>query len=216
MWTEADDKEGQYGKLYRFTAKTTLAEEYKIRPPRQDIWPHWGEGVPTKLSRELGCEPFFLGKVHHKYTSYYETLEFVWSRPYTFSELSGNKYNYPNHSSGVYCVFAPNRFIERSCGRDPTGTLYLGCAGTKRNWSNLRTRIKQIVRGGHHAVDNAHYHDLICKIYPAESLAVQWSYMGKRKTLKGEVEPSALLAETWLLACYRDSFGEYPPWNEKG
>lgn len=214
MWTEADDKEFKYGRKYCFTAKDTRVEEYKIRPP--DVWPVWNEGVPTKLRRRLGCDPFTFKENHHKYATYYVTLEFVWSSPHMFSELRGNGYNYPNHSGGVYRVFAPNRVIERSCGSDLTGTLYLGRAGTGRNWSNLRTRVKQIIRGGHHAVDNAHFHELIKRFYPEEALAVQWSYMGNRKTLKGEVEHSALLGETWLLACYRDSFGEYPPWNEKG
>jgi hypothetical protein len=54
VWTEEDDKvdeKMQYGRWGRYTAKTTLAEEYKVHPPV--IWPHWSEGVPTKLRRKL-------------------------------------------------------------------------------------------------------------------------------------------------------------------
>jgi hypothetical protein len=40
--------------------------------------------------------------------------------------------------------------------------------------------------------------------------------MGQRKNYKGEAESAAILDETWLLDCYYDSFGEYPPWNQKG
>jgi hypothetical protein len=65
VWTETDDEGIEYGKLYAFTAKTTLAEEYKIRPPRQDIWPHWSEGVPTKLRGAVGSEAFVLGRVSY-------------------------------------------------------------------------------------------------------------------------------------------------------
>ena len=155
VWTEADDKEIKYGKLYGFTAKTVLAEEYKIRPPRQDIWPHWVKGVPSKLSRQLGREAFVVGRVTHKYRPYHETVEFSWNWPYSFADLRRNKRLLPNHSSGVYRIFVPSKFIDRCCGRDPTGTLYLGRAGTRRNRSNLRTRIKSIIGGGHHAVDNA-------------------------------------------------------------
>jgi hypothetical protein len=57
---------------------------------------------------------------------------------------------------------------------------------------------------------------MIQKMFPWQSLAVQWAYMGERTDYKGDSVPAALLGETWLLACYHDSFGEYPPWNQKG
>jgi len=49
------------------------------------------------------------------------------------------------------------------------------------------------------------------EIFPAETLAVQWAYFGKRILLNGKAEPAAELAEIWLPANHRDSFGEYPP-----
>jgi hypothetical protein len=216
VWTEKDDTEIEYGKLCSYTAKDILAEEYKVHPPIGKVWPHWSEGVPIKLRRELGSPRFVEGNVRHEYRAYYDSLDFVWSRSYTVPELRGNKGLYPNHSGGVYRLFAPNRPIDRCCGKDPTGTLYLGYAGTKRNWSNLRTRIKSIVSGDHHAVSNVHFNIAVQRAFPRNSLAVQWTYFGDRVNYKGETEPAAILAEAWLLACYHDSFGEYPPWNQKG
>ena len=67
MWTEKDDKEIEYGKLYSYTAKETLAEEYKVHPPVRNIWPHWSDGVPIKLRRQLGSPRFVVEKVRHEY-----------------------------------------------------------------------------------------------------------------------------------------------------
>jgi hypothetical protein len=215
VWTEEDDAEIEYRKWYRYTAKTTLAEEYKIRPPRQDVWLRWGDEPPTRLSRRLGSPEFYCGSVRHKYRTYYDALDFIWSRAHTLHELYNGDY-LPNHSSGVYRLFAPNKSIDRCCGKDTSGTLYLGCAGTKRNWSNLRTRIRSIVNGEHHAITNVHCNETVQKAFPRDCLAVHWAYMGKRTTYDGKIEPAVLLGETWLLACYHDTFGEYPPWNQKG
>ena len=222
MWTDEDDKvdeEIKYGKWYRYTAKTTLAEEYKVHPPV--IWPHWSEGVPTKLRRKLGSDPFVHGTVHHRYVAYYVSVEFDWNAPVKLS-LSENNYrslprNYRSELSGVYRIFSPNTTIDRSCGKDPTGTLYLGQAGSRgRSWSILRTRIMSIVKRGHHAISNWSYNKIAQQKFPWDSLAVQWAFTGKILDLKGESSAEALLAETWLLACYNDSYGEYPPWNQKG
>jgi hypothetical protein len=217
VWTEEDDKEIEYGKWHSYTAKTILAEEHKIRPPQElGEWPRWGDSPPIRLSRKLGSPEFKLGSVWHRYIEYYDVLDFVWSRSYTLSQLE-NKYYLPNHSSGVYRLFAPNKSIDRCCGKDTSGTLYLGCAGTKRNWSNLRTRISDLVSGKHNAISNVQCNEIVQQLFPPDTLAVHWAYMGKRKTYNAEKnEPAALLGETWLLACYHDTFGEYPPWNQKG
>jgi len=182
VWTEEDDKEIKYGKWYTFTAKTTLAEEHKIRPPQElGEWPRWGDRPPIRLSRELGATEFKLGSVWHRYMVYYEALDFVWSRPYTLSQLENKKY-LPNHSSGVYRLFALNKSIDRSCGKDDSGTLYLGCAGTKRNWSNLRTRIDELVSGKHNAIRNVECNEIVQQLFPRDYLAVHWAYTGERKT----------------------------------
>jgi hypothetical protein len=215
MCTAKDDNEIRYGKWNEHTPEETFAELNTVRPAF-DIWPNWSEGVPTKLRRQLGSPAFDLGKVRHNYREYYDSLDFRWSRSYLLSELNNNKRLLPRHSGGVYRLFAPNTLIDRCCGKDPTGTLYLGCAGTKRNWSNLRTRVISIVNREHHAINNVSCNEIIQKMFPWSSLAVEWAYMGKRTNYKGDSEPSALLGEIWLLACYHDSYGEYPPWNQKG
>jgi hypothetical protein len=181
-----------------------------------DVWPHWSEGVPSKLRRELGSPAFSAGKVTYKYRTYHETLTFTWNETFWLPELKKNKRLLPRHSSGVYRLFAPNVSIPRCCGIDPTGTLYLGCAGTKRNWSNLRTRIKNVVDKDHHAMIKMSATQVVQKTFPWSSLAVEWAYMGTRMNYKGESEPAATLGESYLLASYHDSFGELPPWNQKG
>lgn len=216
VWSEDDDKELEYRKWYRFTAKTTRAEEQKIRRPAEDIWPHWSEGVPAKLRRQLGSPAFNRDNVQYRYRTYYETLNFVWNRARCLSELRNDKRLLPSHSGGVYRVFVPNTSIARCCGTDPTGTLYVGYAGARRNWSNLRTRVKNIVDKDHHAMINVSGCEVVQKTFPWDTLAVQWAYMGERLNYKGEKEPAAPLGETWLLASYHDSFGELPPWNQRG
>jgi hypothetical protein len=217
MPTEKKDKEIEYGKWQEHTPEETAAELNTMPPVVGDIWPNWNDGVPTKLRRQLGSPFFTLGKVSHKNRTYYDKpLVFEWSQSFTLSELSKNKYLLPEHDSGVYRLFAPNKTIGRCCGKDPTGTLYLGRAGTKRNWSNLHTRIKLLANGDHHVINTVVWNEMIQKMYPWRSLAVQWAYMGKRTDYKGDSVPAAILGEIWLLACYHDTFGEHPPWNQKG
>jgi hypothetical protein len=70
VWTEEDDKKlWMKGKWY---AKDNLAEEDKVHPP--DIWPHWSEGIPTKLRRKS----LVVGDPPYRYREYYETLAFDW------------------------------------------------------------------------------------------------------------------------------------------
>lgn len=136
MWTEEDDKDDwrrpdkeiKYGKWYRYTTKTTLAEEYKVHPPV--IWPHWSDGIPTKLRRKLGCDEFVKGAVRHRYMVYYPSVKLNWNAPVKLSLLENNNRflprNYRSEWSGVYRIFSPNTTIDRCCGKDPTGTLYIG------------------------------------------------------------------------------------------
>jgi hypothetical protein len=210
------DNEIEYHKWYHFTAGAACDEGNETESLSEDIWPHWADGVPSKLRRELGSPAFKAGNVQYRYRTYYETLNFVWNEAYRLSELRKHKGLLPRHSSGIYRLFAPDMSIARCCGTDPTGTLYLGCAGTKRNWSNLRTRVKNIVQKDHHAMINISGCEVAQKTFPWETLAVEWAYMGKRLNYSGKSEPAAVLGETWLLASYHDSFGELPPWNQRG
>jgi hypothetical protein len=215
-----DDEEIEYGKWYVHTADTALAEANKLCPVDEEgnIWPHWGEGRPTKL-RRLVMEPqFTLGNVSYQDRYFYETVEYLWSGTYLLSVLK-DKYHllpsarYKSQWSGVYRIFSPNTNIGRSCGQDSTGTLYVGKAGTAvKNWSILRNRIQAIVNERHHATNN--WNHPIRQRFPWSSLAIEWAYTGE-KLHQGKPIPEAGIAESFLLLSYRDSFGELPPWNEK-
>jgi hypothetical protein len=60
------------------------------------------------------------------------------------------------------------------------------------------------------------WNDAIIKKFPTTLLSVQWAYTGIRQDYEGGQHHAALMAETWLLECYRDSYCEFPPLNEKG
>jgi hypothetical protein len=216
MWTEEDDREIKYGKWHRYTAKTTRAEENKVHPPEGEVWPHWSQGIPTKLRKRVRSPSFFLEGVYHQPFDYMQSLELEWSNPYLLSRLKENRAllpgDYTSEWSGVYRIFSPNTTIDRYCGKDPTGTLYLGRSGTGRaKWSILRTRINELVNGRHHAPSN--WSVLIEQKYPRASLAVEWAYTPGELNHKGQPFSKAILAENFLLSCYGDSFGELPPWN---
>jgi len=116
--------------------------------------------------------------------------------------------------SGVYRIFSPNTIIDRSCGKDPTGTLYLGLAGSgRKNWSILRNRINSIVKQKHHVFNHYQASELVRQKFPWTSLSVEWAFTGKILDHKGDPEAEAIRAEGFLLNSYNDSFGEYPPWN---
>jgi hypothetical protein len=219
-----DDDEIEYGKLYVHTPTTNLDEIGSLLPLKGDdgeLWPHWSEGVPKKLRRKLSSDPFTLGNVRHHYREYFAAVEFKWNDRHKLSFLREN-YNYlpsggdESEWSGVYRIFLPDMAIDRFCGKDPTGTLYLGRAGgVGRNWSILRTRIMAIAKREHHATRSWDYNEVIRNKYPWESLAIEWAYTGKSLDYKGETVATAPLAEAWLLICYNDSYGELPPLNQK-
>jgi hypothetical protein len=217
---EKIDEEIEYGKFYVHSLGDEDSAE--SRPlEADDIWPHWSEGVPTKLRKTLWSPAFYLGKVHHKERLSSESLELEWRGPYLLSVLRENysllpSSKYSRQWNGVYRIFSPETAINRICGEDPTGTLYLGRAGSERGWSILRTRIQEIARKAHHATSGWSYSDLLRKKFPWESLAIEWAYTEKRLNYRGDPIPGAKVAEGWLLSCYNDSFGEYPPMNQEG
>src|SRR6266852_4770834 len=83
VWTEEDDEEIEYGKWRFYDAKSCLAEEQKIHPPKtiDDIWPHWDEGVPTNLRKTFYTSSFFKGRVYHRARQCYASLELKWQWP---------------------------------------------------------------------------------------------------------------------------------------
>jgi hypothetical protein len=227
VWTGDDDKDIEYGRWHRYTAKTTRAEQSKVHPPqgREEILPHWNDGVPTKFRLRVYCPSFFNNGVHHQPVMKLTSLELRWGNMYMLSRLKENDRLLPGDCtsewSGVYRISCPNVTIDRCCGKDPTGTLYIGRAcsrGSKGgNWSILRTRVRSILNREHHVMSNWSSSDLLRQKFPWESLAVEWAFTDReRPNYKGDPVPEAIMAESWLLSSYNDSFGELPPWNQRG
>ena len=178
-----------------------------------EIWPNW-TAVPKKIRREVFDE------ANRRFL--YETFEFTWSASHKLSLLGGrNNVLLPSDKDedewgGVYRIFLPDTTIDRFCGSDSTGTLYLGMAGTgAKSWSILKTRIGAIARGRHHATAGWHANALVQTKYPWETISLEWASVPKQLNAKGRnVAPKN--AEFWLLRCYTESFGEFPPLNQKG
>jgi hypothetical protein len=118
-----------------------------------------------------------------------------------------------NGTSGVYRLIAltDNRLdvvpapLDRVCGIDPTGTLYIGAS------RSLRTRLGTLVRthdpskmAGGHAVMSAK----LRRRFPPERLAITWRCR----------EPPEMVRnfETELIQDYQARFGELPPVNAQG
>jgi hypothetical protein len=223
VWTENDDEEVEYGRWHHYEAKDTLVEEDKVHPieKQEDIWPDWREGRPTTFRRTGLCDRFSLDGVYHEARFVQQSLELRWNGPHMLSVLRGNSrllpQNYDSEWSGVYRIFSPNTIIDRCCGKDPTGTLYVRLAGASdRKWSILRGRIAAIVNGSHQAIEGWGSCNLSQRRFPWNSLAAEWAYTGTRLSPYGKSIPEAKMAEGFLLSSYRDSYGEYPPWNLRG
>jgi hypothetical protein len=220
VWTEAHEKDLTYGEWHSCTPKE-LAAENKLHPAdrREEIKPRWSEGVPARMRRLCGSPSFFKDGVYHREHHYYRSIDLCWTGSYPLPFLQANRGYLPGtkHSrewSGVYRLSAENTTIQRCCGADTTGTLYIGCGGTgRRNWSILRNRVKAIVDGNHDALNNWHTIKPVREKYPWDSLAVQWAYTGRSQNYKGDDVAEAEFAEGFLLGSYNEAIGELPPWN---
>jgi hypothetical protein len=224
IWTASDDDEFEYGRQYTFEIGTILAEEKKrlAQQEPQDVWPDWREGRPTHFRRHVYVRAFDSGTAKHQETRQLVGLELSWREAYSLDFLKKNSHRLPSTKwssqwSGVYRLFASTTSINRCCGTDTTGTLYIGMAGTgKMSWSILATRLKEVIKSNHHAIAKWHRSKLLCERFPRTSLNIEWAYTGTRTNHAGDTSHDAALAEAWLLASYSDSFGEYPPLNEVG
>jgi hypothetical protein len=122
--------------------------------------------------------------------------------------------NHVRAKPGVYRLVGLNEdedkivpaHINRICGVDTTGTLYLGCG------SKLRIRLQQLSRalrmGSHHYIfahdiaKEFRYNARLSARFPLKRLGITWLYDWAYDAV-----------ETNLLFHYRDSFGETPPLN---
>jgi hypothetical protein len=214
-----EDTEPAYGEWHSCTPKDLVAEaDVDATDEGQLVEPSWTEGVPTRMRRLCGSPSFSKNGVHHRYRSYYRSVELSWTGGLRLSWLRENptylpSSKYSSEWSGVYRLFVEDKTIDRCCGNDTTGTLYIGCAGTKpRKGSILRTRIKHLVGREHHVFAR----NIVHKKFPWDSLTVQWACTGETLDYKGEDVAQAEFAEAFLLGSYAETFGEYPPWNLRG
>ena len=123
MRTQKDEKEVEYGKWHDYTPEDTFAELNPLPPVLGDIWPHWNDGIPEKLRRQLGSPVFFRGKVKHNYRVYRQTLTFKWSPPFKLPDLRENTYLLPNNAGGVYPLSSATRQTARGHSRAPECVL---------------------------------------------------------------------------------------------
>jgi len=220
---DEEDEEMEYGEWQIFShpaPRNPRDFQYPPLAPKYD-WPHWSQGVPRRLSTRVTVPAFKLGLVSHEERQVDESLELEWNIAFLVETLKSNPEHLPSnltfHSSGVYRLFAPRVTINRCCGSDPTGTLYIGRAGMgERNWSILRTRMQELINGQHHVMRHWSFCATLRKLYPWDSLAVEWAYTGRTNNTMGKEISEAARAESLLLRCYYDSFGELPPCNHRG
>ncbi|QHP66952.1 hypothetical protein EI171_05625 [Bradyrhizobium sp. LCT2] len=114
-------------------------------------------------------------------------------------------------------LFVEGQGIDRLLAQDPTGTLYIGMAGDgSGQWSIMRNRIMGLAkRRNHHVADRWFFNEKLERRFPWKTLMIQWAFTKRRTNYKGEETSGARGAESVLLSTYRDSFGEFPPMNEK-
>ncbi len=146
-----------------------------------------------------------------------EEVPGIWSPARTVKGLGSSIGKHVRAKAGVYRLIAladveqrTPMVINRVCGCDETGTLYIGVAAR-----TLRLRLQQLMRSlrppaafrfrrkpEHHVGDRIRSNRLLEKMLPRECLAVTWAY-----------EKRPWTAEEELLSQYLASFGELPPLN---
>lgn len=221
MWTEQNDDEPDCG-FWEFTLAGELAEEKRRNPVAlpPDIRPDWSNGVPTLIRWTGWTERFWKNNVSYEPRQVTDTVKYDWCKPHNLSELADLYSCLPSTHhcewSGVYRLFVEGQSISRLLGQDPTGTLYVGMAGHgARQWSIMRDRIRNLAKGNHHVANRWFLNKKIEQRFPWKSLMIQWAFTERRIIWTGEEISGARGAEALLLNTYRDSFGEWPPMNEK-
>jgi hypothetical protein len=145
-----------------------------------------------------------------------------WVGPHTLAAVGSYVSSLCKSLPGVYRLIALDdtgapATLQRMCGTDSTGTLYIGMEG--RTFSD-RSRLTKLVRSlrpprghgrgvfihnrEHHAGYRLRRHQILSQKFPPEKLALTWCYSN---------QPA--LAEAALLDIYFDSFGDTPPLNRR-
>jgi hypothetical protein len=139
-----------------------------------------------------------------------------WIGPHTLETLGSYVSSFCNDEPGVYRLIGLDdngrpAVLDRMCGLDETGTLYIGKEGkTFADRSRLTKLVRslQVPRHGpvYNSEHNAGYrlrsHSFLSARFPPERVALTWCYSS-----------SPGLAEGALFESYFDSFGDTPPLN---
>jgi hypothetical protein len=145
-----------------------------------------------------------------------------WIGPYTLKQVGSYVSRLCKPKAGVYRLIGLNdagkpASLDRICGNDRTGTLYIGCEG--KNFA-VRSRLSKLVRSlreprgrgrgvhiyneEHNAGSRLRRHPILSQRFPVSKLAITWCYSAE-----------CYLAERALLDAYFASFGDTPPLNRK-
>jgi hypothetical protein len=142
-----------------------------------------------------------------------------WIGPYTLEQVGSYVSSYCEHRAGIYQLIGSGKpaILDRICGPDQTGTLYIGCEG--KNFAD-RSRLSKLVRslgeprstrdGGHiyneehNAGSRLRRHPVLSRRFPISKLALTWCYTDSKE---------CYLSERALLDAYFRSFGDTPPLN---
>jgi len=152
-------------------------------------WGHWNEGPPGRwadLYRLKGIGR--ISKYCEPYCGVYRLVGLV-------EDKSPFKHRWPFAAAS----------LDRVCGHDETGTLYIGSFFERRRLAGLILSCRDeswLSRDAHGAGATLRATAVLSGRFPVERLAVTWCY---------DARPA--LAEKQLLRCYRESFGELPPLN---
>jgi len=141
-----------------------------------------------------------------------------WSGIYRLDQVGSYVSRYLSARKGVYRLVglaeagvSKPAVIDRICGRDETGTLYIGAEG--KNFA-VRSRLTKLVRSlkeprsgnvfnsEHHVGLFLRRNSLLNERFPRSKLGIEWCY-----------DPDPYIAEGNLLVSYISSFGESPPLN---
>ena len=222
MSTELQDTDENYGS-WEYSIADALEEEKRLNPREKlpEVWPDWTEGVPKNFRRWIEVARRKRGIVTYHPTSMAFDATLEWGKARKLSEVRKNYSWLPStHWSewaGVYRIFVADRKIGRLLGLDETGTLYVGMAGQgPSSWSIMRSRLMSAAKRNHHVTERWWYDHTLSQAIPWNSVQIEWAYTRPFVDYLGDEWPVARRAESWLLRSYRDSYGEYPPMNEKG
>jgi hypothetical protein len=147
-----------------------------------------------------------------------EEIPGVWCRLYRLNKVGSNIGSHIRAAAGVYRLVgltddldatAPAT-LDRVCGRDQTGTLYIGHARRLPNRLVPFVRSLKPPRGQRHRLNSEHpagkrlLESILSNQFPTNRLAITWAY-----------DPLCGIMESILFGRYLSSFGETPPLNRQ-